>query len=195
MTLARAGTVSVVNVTELAVSLGRPCCSALLGYYVFSGEDCTSAFKGEGALLNNYHAIIPTILGGDEWKVKPLQEQLEGYTCVTYSQASETSTWSGVHFARLPPCQDSLIPHIQWVNYRVVCYKRAAEPVFWRPKPYDGDLGWEKSEGGILEPVWSCGPILPPSCIDLLAAGVVGDDEGEEDEVEIDDEMDDDDDQ
>ena len=50
--------------------------------------------------------------------------------------------------------------------------------IFWRPKPYDQ---WTNSA---------------PSLIDLLAAGVVSDDdEGEEDEVEIDDEMDNDDDQ
>lgn len=51
-----------------------------------------------------------------------------------------------------------------------------------------------RRDGGILEPVWSCKPILPPSLINLFAAGVVSvDDEGEEDELEID-EMDDDDD-
>lgn len=38
----------LVNVTELATSLGQPYCSTLLGYYVFSGEDCTSALKGKG---------------------------------------------------------------------------------------------------------------------------------------------------
>ena len=38
----------LVNVTELGESLGRDYCSTLLGYYVFSGEDCTSAFKGKG---------------------------------------------------------------------------------------------------------------------------------------------------
>ena len=38
------------------------------------------------------------------------------------------SSKSRVDFARLPPCQDSLIPHIQWVNYRVAFYKRADEP-------------------------------------------------------------------
>lgn len=38
----------LVNVTELAESLGSDYCSTLLGYYVFSGEDCTSAFKGKG---------------------------------------------------------------------------------------------------------------------------------------------------
>lgn len=38
----------LINVTELATSLGQPYCSTLLGFYVFTGEDCTSAFKGKG---------------------------------------------------------------------------------------------------------------------------------------------------
>jgi hypothetical protein len=38
----------IVNVTELGETLGSDYCSTLLGYYVFSGEDCTSAFKGKG---------------------------------------------------------------------------------------------------------------------------------------------------
>ena len=38
----------LVNVTQLATDLGPEYCETLLGYYVFSGEDCTSAFKGKG---------------------------------------------------------------------------------------------------------------------------------------------------
>ena len=38
----------LINVTELAESLGSEYCCTLLGYYVYTGEDCTSAFKGKG---------------------------------------------------------------------------------------------------------------------------------------------------
>ena len=38
----------IINVTELAKSLEPEYCTTLLGFYVFSGEDCTSAFKGKG---------------------------------------------------------------------------------------------------------------------------------------------------
>lgn len=38
----------LVNVTQLANDLGSDYCDTLLGYYVFSGEDCTSSFKGKG---------------------------------------------------------------------------------------------------------------------------------------------------
>ena len=35
-------------VSELASALGKEWCTTLLGFYVFNGEDCTSAFKGKG---------------------------------------------------------------------------------------------------------------------------------------------------
>ena len=38
----------IINVTELAKSFEPEYCTTLLGLYVFSGEDCTSAFKGKG---------------------------------------------------------------------------------------------------------------------------------------------------
>ena len=49
--------------------------------------------------------------------------------------------------------------------------------------------GWEKTEEGVLEPVWSCGSILPPSLVDLLEKTAeemedVTDEEGQEIEYE-----------
>jgi hypothetical protein len=38
----------LVNVSELAESKGSDYCTTLLGLYVFTGEDVTSAFKGKG---------------------------------------------------------------------------------------------------------------------------------------------------
>ncbi len=38
----------LVNITEIAEMKGQDYCSALLGLYVFTGEDATSAFKGKG---------------------------------------------------------------------------------------------------------------------------------------------------
>lgn len=49
----------LLNVTEIASSKGPDHCTMLLGLYVFTGEDVTSAFKGKGKvgplkkLLNN----------------------------------------------------------------------------------------------------------------------------------------------
>jgi len=93
-----------------------------------------------------------------------------------------------VDFSRLPPCRDSLIPHIARVNYRLANYKRAHNAIFLRPNPYDPGQGWEKTEEGVLEPLWSCGPVLLPSLIDLLekTAEEVKEVAEEEEEQEID---------
>jgi len=40
----------VVNVSKLAEILGSDFCATLLGLYVFTGEDATSAFKGKGKI-------------------------------------------------------------------------------------------------------------------------------------------------
>ena len=130
---------------------------------------------------------------GVEWKVaSDLLKQLEAFTCAMYGQARDTSVnvvrskvlkkmvgedstlnaKSRVDMVRLPPCQDSLIPHIQRVNHRVACYRRAAQPMFDRPKPYEEGQGWQRTDEGVIEPVWSVGPILPPSLLDLLATAV-----------------------
>ena len=38
----------LINVSELAERKGAEYCTAILGLYVFTGEDATSAFKGKG---------------------------------------------------------------------------------------------------------------------------------------------------
>ena len=81
---------------------------------------------------------------------------------------------------RLPPCQDSLIPHVQRVNHRVACYRRAAEPIYECPKPHDKGQGWLKTDEGVVEPVLLIGPILPPSLIDLLDTQDTENDQGQQ---------------
>ena len=38
----------IINVTAIASSLGKDYCASLLGLYPYTGEDCTSAYKGKG---------------------------------------------------------------------------------------------------------------------------------------------------
>ena len=42
----------LINVTEIAESKGPEYCTAVLGLYVFNGEDATSAFKGMGKVAS-----------------------------------------------------------------------------------------------------------------------------------------------
>ena len=38
----------LIDVSTFAKSLGSAYCTTLLGFYVYSGEDCTSAFRSKG---------------------------------------------------------------------------------------------------------------------------------------------------
>ena len=131
-----------------------------------------------------------------------VQREIEAFTCAMYGYPRETSVnmtrakmlrkmvgedetlsmKSKVDLARLPPCQDSLVPHVQRVNHRLACYRRASLPIFERPKPHENNQGWLKTDKGALEPVWSNGPILPLLLVDILA--VDNDNESDEEESE-----------
>ena len=80
----------------------------------------------------------------------------------------QLTTKSKIDLSHLPPCRDKLIPHIRRVNHRLTTYKRADIPIFWCPKRYDPEQGWKRSDEGVLEPVWSCGPVLSRTLIDLI---------------------------
>ena len=47
-------------------------------------------------------------------------------------------------------------------------YKRADIPILEKPKPYDPEQGWMKTDEGVLKPLWSSDPVLPESLVDLL---------------------------
>lgn len=230
----------IINVTELAERKGAEYCTAMLGLYVYTGEDVTSAFKGKGKLvplkklhknqkfnatfrlhfnLNTFDNCsvqwipvysLKTVCFfiysrklGDEWQVEPQTiDELEAFTCLIYGYPREVSvntvrslmlkkmvgedarltSKSKVDLSRLPPCKDNLIPHVQRVNHRLACYKRADKAIFWRPKPYDPGQGWERTDEGLLEPTWCSGPVLPPSLVDLIESSGDSDEEDEEDE-------------
>jgi hypothetical protein len=162
-----------------------------------------------------YHFVSRNL--GDEWFVKTeVIEDIEAFTCLMYGYAREKSvntvrgimlkkmvgedelltTKSKVDLSHLPPCRDNLIPHISRVNHRLANYKRADNNIFWRPNPYDPGQGWEKTDEGILEPVWSCGPILPHSLVDLLEKAIEEveetDEQDQEEEIDYDELIDDD---
>ena len=146
----------MINLSELATSLGEDYCATLLGLYVFTGEDCTSALKGKvkvGPLKKleknpRFHKAFKQL--GDEWNVKSdVLKQMELFTCLIYGQPRETSidstrvkllhkmvgedktlsSKSKVDLSRLPPCHSALKAHPQRVNHRVALYKRANQQI------------------------------------------------------------------
>ena len=100
---------------------------------------------------------------------------------------AQFSSKSEVDLARLPPARYNLIPHIWRVNYRLATYMWDDQTIFKFPKPHEDEQGWEKTGDGSLVPLWSCGPILPPSLVDLIPDTARElDDTDDDDEQEID---------
>ena len=146
-------TVRETLATELAESF-KDYCATLLGYYVFSGEDCTGSFKGKGKVGPSQkleknpmsHKAFGEL--GDSWDLNPeLLTQVEKFTCFMYGLGRE---WSSGHCScqnalknggggqdtstskvdlvfRLPPCHSAIKPHIQHTNHRVALYKQCGK--------------------------------------------------------------------
>ena len=87
---------------------------------------------------------------------------------------------SKVDLTRLPPCKALLLPHVQRVNYRLYCYKKANISIFEWPEPYNNKQGWVQ-ENTIIEPLWTKGIILLQSVVDMLDSSR---DDEEQDELE-----------
>ena len=86
--------------------------------------------------------------------------------------------------ARLPPCHSASKRHLQLMNHRVALYKRADESIMETQKPYDDGQGWKRTEDGVLESAWSCGPVLPNPLFALLDIGGREEEDEEEEEEE-----------
>ena len=142
---------------------------------------------------------------GDDWNVNADVEVK--FTCLMYGQSRETSvdgarvkllrkmvddgekltSKSKVNLGCLPPCCSVLKPHVQRVNHRVALYKRAHQAIVEKPKPYEEGQGWLRNDSNnMLEPIWSCGGILPTALVDILET-TVNEDNGDDDETGEDD--------
>ena len=93
----------LVSLSDLAVSLGEDYCATRLGLDVFSGEDCSSAFKGKERLglltqlEKNPRLHKSFIQHGEEWNLKShVLKQLEQFTCLMHGQHRESSWTSSV---------------------------------------------------------------------------------------------------
>ena len=73
---------------------------------------------------------------------------------------------ANIDLSRIPLCWRCLIPHIRRVNYRLAQLKQSHLPFVDLSPPTHH--GWAKSDDDILEPVWSEGPFLPESFLDIV---------------------------
>ena len=68
--------------------------------------------------------------------------------------------------SKFPPCRRSLIMQILRVNYRICQWKRSHLPSPHIPPPRR-ENGWCQG-GRFLEPLWSDGPVLSQSLLDIV---------------------------
>lgn len=204
----------LINITELADDLGEQFCNTLLGYYIFTGEDTNSAFRGKGKVnplkklmkKPKYQETFRML--GEEWDVTDkLINELEEFTCDMYglprtkevdkvrstmlkkmvgSKSDKIQKSSNIDLSKLPPCRKSFKPNCKRVNYRACQWKRAHMnyPIL----PPATEHGWTMVDN-LLEPVWSEGPILPDKLIDIIAQNDIEsntDDEEDSDHVDMD---------
>jgi len=87
---------------------------------------------------------------------------------------------SKVDLGRLPPSYSARKPHVQRVNHHVPLYKRAHQAIVEKPKPYEEGQGWLRNDSNnMLQPIWSCGGILPTALVGILET-TANEDNGDE---------------
>uniref|UniRef100_UPI00358F49B5 uncharacterized protein n=1 Tax=Myxine glutinosa TaxID=7769 RepID=UPI00358F49B5 len=205
----------LIDITALAKSLGSDHATALMGLYTFTGDDCNSAFRGKGKVgplkkHQKYPRFQKAFIDlGSDWKVKDEDyDALEEFTCLMYGTTciksinevralmlrkmvgdeDKLTSKSKVDFSQLPPCKDSPIRILTESTTVSVNEKRSHVAIYDCPLPQDGH-SWIKDDGP-LEPLWSRGPVLPPSMVDILEKGdTVDEKDDEEDEVDDYDEL------
>ena len=128
----------VINLSNLAGSLGESYCETLLGFSVFTEEDCNSSFKWKGKVaplkrLEENPRIHKCFrqLGDDQNVNADVLKEVEKFTCLMYVQSRETSvdgarvkllrkmvgngekliSKSKDDVGRLPQCYSALRPH------------------------------------------------------------------------------------
>ena len=197
------------NISDIAEDLGPRYCQSLLGIYCFTGEDCNCAFKGKGKKTPlkklekkpRYQECFAKL--GDSLEVDDeLIAELEEFVCFLYgfSRVKEVNkvralmlkkmvgdgetirSSSKVDLSRLPPCKQSLLPHIKRANYRAAQWKRSDVPIQEIPPPTEH--GWTRC-GDFIEPVWSEGPVLPSRLADILAE-VNEEEMSDEEDIDVD---------
>ena len=182
-------------------------CTALLGIYVFTGEDCNAAFKGKGKtkavkILQSKSEYIPVFADlGESWRLeKTTFKGLQKFVCELYG----LSRYSSVNKARLfklknmvgskskitrkckidlyklPPCKNSLLPHAYRVNFQTRRLKLSHQPCPDIPDPAP-DHGWRVNEEGLLEPQWTTGEVLPLRVVDVLSKETTSDTDSDDD--------------
>ena len=144
----------------------------------------------------------------------PVRSELEHFVCTMYGCSKHTRTNEvrshifqaryggnlrnplsttahiGLDLSLLPPCSDTLTKHCQRANYQTFIWRNAHVQYPELPSPVGN--GWIAGNSGKLEIHWTDDSILPQSILDIVGdmSSASEDDDGEQQCVEEDDEVD-----
>ncbi|KAI8521965.1 hypothetical protein Bbelb_017190 [Branchiostoma belcheri] len=177
----------LVDVDNLAQTIGEGVCRALPALHAFTGCDTVSAFAGRGKLgalklvsKNEEHRNAFQQLG-ESWMVSPdseLFDKIQRFTCEMYVPSTPVTDVNemrhhlflakkgNVESSALPPCQTSLHLHVQRANYQAGVWRRCLQNHPRVPSPVES--GWEMDEDDNISITWLQSPPAPAAVLELL---------------------------
>ena len=114
--------------------------------------------------MKEIEKFVCVLYGGAKSKFQDVDD-LQAF--MLKSKCEEKNSFSvinNIDFASFPPSKACLIKHIRRVNYQVLIWKLAKQPIYELPKPSNGH-GWLPNG----EPYWCPSEwVLPPTFADIL---------------------------
>ncbi|XP_071849790.1 uncharacterized protein [Apostichopus japonicus] len=172
----------LLDLGEIATSLGELRATSLLGFHAFTGCDTVSSFYGKGksksyALFQKHEESAATMsqLGSAQNVDDALLEACEKFVCKLYGSTVKSSVnelryeifrKTRANSRSLPPNKDSLSLHVKRANYQAFIWRHALQPKTNIDDP--GSHGW-KIEGGSLKIKWMKLLPAPKAILELMS--------------------------
>lgn len=170
----------VVNLTQIANTIGDCFAKALPAIHAFSGCDSTSAFVGKGkrsvySMAKNDTKLTAVFQSlGASFEIDDVPPEIEWFVCKLYGSSKQS-----VEDARyelfcmktngersIPPTKDALLQHVKRANYQTAVWRRSHQSNICAPSP--SGHGWI-TEDGQLVVKWMSQPIAPAAVLQTVA--------------------------
>jgi hypothetical protein len=183
--------IRLIDISRLAIVIGRDECAALMGVHAWTGCDSVSAFAGQGKIKavnlirtnDTFREAFTTL--GREWSVPDtLFTVIEEFTCNMYSRSAKSSTVNALRYemfrakngdvssGQLPPCKDALLQHTKRANYQAAIWRRSLQNTPQIPEATDGH-GWIIDGDGQIAIAWITRAPAPDVVLSLMSCKCV----------------------
>ena len=176
-----------IDVSKVAISVGKDVCHSLPGMHAFTGCDTVSAFSGRGKVgalkllkgHSKYQQAFTQL--GENWTVSSeVKDCLEEFVCRLYVPKSDIISVNEMRYqlfrtkdgnvesGQLPPCQDCLEMHTIRANYQSAIWHRSLDVESNTPSPLDC-TGWIVNDEAQLQVNWMTGSPAPDVVLEFLS--------------------------